>query len=106
MNSTALLARRAVVALGLAIFCLCAGTASAQVLSGTLTGTVTDATEAVVPGAMVVVTDLSSGKEYRDTTDAKGEFTMTDLTNGFFRVAVEHAGFSKYVIERVQIFVS
>ena len=106
MNSTALLARRAVVALGLAIFCLCASTASAQVLSGTLTGTVTDATEAVVPGATVVVTDLSSGKDYRDTTDAKGEFTMTDLTNGFFRVVVEHAGFSKYVIERVQIFVS
>lgn len=82
------------------------GTANAQILSGTLAGTVTDASDALVPGADVTVTSLASGKEYKETTDAQGDFTVTDLDNGNYKVTVEHAGFSKTVIETVAVFVS
>ena len=83
-----------------------AHTVSAQILNGTLTGTVQDPTEAVIPGVAAVVTNLDTGKDYKATTDAKGEFTVTDLPNGFYRVTVDHTGFAKVVLERVQVFVS
>src|SRR5262249_33808025 len=78
----------------------------AQVLTGTLTGIVTDPTDAVIPGANVTATDLATGKDYQQSTDSEGAFTFTNLPNGFFRVAVEHAGFAKTELDRVQIFVS
>ena len=40
--------------------------APAQILTGTLTGLVTDTTDAVVPNAAVTVTDLNSGLVYKE----------------------------------------
>lgn len=80
--------------------------APAQVLTGTLTGLVVDPTEAVIPAASVTVTDLATGREYQLTTDAAGTFTLTNLPNSFFRVTVEAKGFTKVVIERVQVLLA
>src|SRR5260370_28778632 len=80
--------------------------ADAQVLGGTLTGSVVDSTDAVVPNAKVLVKDLETGKEYSELTDATGVFTITNLPNGFFSVTVEQPGFTKAIVERVQVFVS
>jgi hypothetical protein len=81
-------------------------TVQAQILTGSLNGTVTDASDSVIPGANVVVVDLASGKEYKDTTDSQGDFSFTNLSNGIFKVTVEHSGFSKTIIEQVQVFAS
>jgi hypothetical protein len=78
----------------------------AQVLTGTLTGVVNDSSGAVVPGAEVTITDLGTGKEYKAPTDGAGVFTFTDLPNSFFKLSIEHAGFAKTEIEKVQVFVS
>ena len=80
--------------------------ANAQVLNGTISGVVVDQTDAVVPGAAVTVTDLATGKETRLTTNDTGAFTVGNLSNGFYRVTVEHAGFAKSVADQVQVFVS
>lgn len=77
-----------------------------QVLSGSLAGTVTDPTDASIPGAAITATNLDTGKVYNEKTDAKGEYAFTNLENGFYRVAVEHPGFAKFTVERVQVFVS
>jgi len=77
-----------------------------QALTGTLTGLVVDPTEAVIPGASVTVTDLATGRDYKLTTDAAGTFILTNLPNGFYRVTVEAAGFTKVVIERVQVLLT
>jgi hypothetical protein len=82
------------------------GVASAQILTGTLAGTVTDASDAVIPGAIVTVTNIGTGTNYKETTDAKGDFTVTDLDNGTYKVTVEHSGFSKTIVEAVAVFVS
>jgi hypothetical protein len=88
------------------VFALWMGAANAQILTGTLSGTVTDASDAAVPGANVTVTNLGTGIDYKETTDSQGDFTITNLDNGNYKVTVEHAGFSKTVIETVAVFVS
>lgn len=78
----------------------------AQVLSGTLTGLVVDPTDAVIPGASVTVTDLSTRREYKTVSDSAGNFTVTNLPHGVYRVVVEAPGFAKASIERVQVSLS
>lgn len=90
----------------LLLLALAVTTANAQILNGTLTGTVVDSTGAVVPNAKVTVKDLETGKEYPETTDATGVFTLNNLNNGFYSVTVEQPGFAKAIVERVQVFVS
>ncbi len=85
---------------------LLAASAPAQVLTGTLTGTVTDATDAVIPGAAVTVTDLTTGREYSMVTDGQGVFTFTNLPNGFYKVVIEAQGFGKFTAEKVQIYLA
>ena len=85
---------------------LLSSVATAQILSGTLSGSITDPTDAVIPNAIVTVTDLGTGKEYKETTDAAGAFTITNIPNGFFKVTVEHAGFAKAQVDSVQVYVS
>src|SRR5271169_5075989 len=93
-----------------AAFCLAASfllcPAYSQVLSGSLTGTVVDQSTAAIPGASVTATDVDTGKVFKETADAKGEFTFTNVPNGFYKVVVEHPGFAKFTVERVQVYVS
>ena len=92
--------------LPLVLLCLASLAASGQVLAGSLTGSVTDPTDAAIPNAAVIVTDLSTGREYKTTSDQRGEFSFPNVANGLYKVQVEAPGFSKAVIERVQVFVS
>ncbi len=97
--------RFAVLALVFVVLAL-VSVATAQVLTGTLTGTVTDPKDLPIPGAKVTVVDLSTGKEYNATTNDIGEFTVTELPNGFYKVSVEAPNFAKFTVARVQVNVS
>jgi hypothetical protein len=88
-----------------AVFAFATGVAG-QVLTGTLSGTVMDPTDAVIPGARVTVTDLATGRTYATTTDSSGNFAVTNLPNGFFSVLVEAEGFAKFQSPRVQVNVA
>jgi hypothetical protein len=85
---------------------LAVSSAPAQVLTGTLTGTVTDSTDAVVPNAAITVTNLDTGLVTKEKTDAAGIYVANGLPNGFYKVAVEFPGFSRTEMERVEVFVS
>ncbi|HYW43912.1 MAG TPA: carboxypeptidase regulatory-like domain-containing protein [Bryobacteraceae bacterium] len=80
--------------------------ARAQVLSGTLAGTVTDQTGAVVPGATITATDTETGREYKAASDQSGNFTFADLPNSTYRVVVQQPGFAKFEVAQVVISVS
>jgi hypothetical protein len=74
----------------------------AQELAATLTGTVTDASGAVVSGATVVVHSEETGTDVRSvTTSSSGSFNITNLAAGRYTVTVNNAGFQTSVAKDV-----
>jgi Carboxypeptidase regulatory-like domain len=71
--------------------------AHAQFESGQISGFVRDSQGAAVPGATVSITDEATKRARTYTTDASGYYTAPALPPGKYQVAVELAGFRKYV---------
>src|SRR6202046_2366339 len=73
-----------------------------QELAATLTGTVTDASGALIAGATVVVHSDDTGADVRTvTTSGSGSFNITNLPAGRYTVTVKNAGFQAYVAKDV-----
>ncbi len=70
--------------------------ASAQV-SGSISGDVTDASGALVPGAAVSVTSLESGTTRSTVTGADGAYQLSSLPLGAQEMRVEKAGFKSAI---------
>src|ERR1035441_9036928 len=68
--------------------------AFAQSETGTITGTVTDPTGAVVPNAKIIVTGATTGSVRTITTNASGSYTITNLQPAEYTVTAEVAGFA------------
>jgi hypothetical protein len=75
----------------------------AQTNRGGITGTVTDPTTAVVPGATVKITNLGTNAVRTLTTVENGTFSAQDLEPVSYRVEVELAGFAKAVVDSVKV---
>ena len=73
------------------VFCFSAGLYG-QALSG-ITGTVTDASGAVVPNAQVTVTNQATQVATHATTSSAGTYTVTGLIPGTYTVQIEFPGF-------------
>jgi len=72
-------------------------TASAQVDTGTIFGTVSDQSGAVVPGADVTLTNEGTSLSVKITTTSFGGYNFTPLKIGNYTITVEKAGFEKVV---------
>src|SRR5437660_6239403 len=68
-------------------------TSFAQSDRGTVTGTVTDPSGAVVSDATVTATNASTGAVRTTTTSAEGSYTLSELPAGSYKVTVVVAGF-------------
>ena len=79
--------------LTLAVGHLFAQTASS---SGTVSGTVDDGTGAVVPGAVVTITNPVSGLSRKATTDAAGHYQFTNLPFNPYHLTIVAQGFDSY----------
>jgi hypothetical protein len=71
--------------------------ALAQRDMGTILGTVTDATGAIVPGAQITITEDATGITNVVQTDASGNYIRPLLKPGSYTVSVESSGFKKGV---------
>jgi hypothetical protein len=80
--------------------------AAAQVTTGTIVGTVQDQQGAAVPGATVTITNLGKGTSSTHTTDSSGSFMAPFLIPGSYEVAVELAGFRRWVHKGVVLQVN
>ena len=63
------------------------------VLTGALSGRITDQSGAVVPGAVVVVQNLNTGVKQSVPTDRAGLYRFPVLTPGFYSIAASFKGF-------------
>src|SRR5579872_4105586 len=90
-----------------AVSLLSAGLAGGQSkTTGTLSGTVIDATDAAVPGAKVTVTRAGSGNALEMvTTDDRGEYRVPLAPPGVYEIKVEKPGFSVQVRKGIVVTV-
>ena len=78
---------------------------AAQVTTGTIVGTVSDA-GGVVPGATVSVREVNKGTTTTYVTDATGNYTASFLVPGTYAVEVNVQGFKKSVREGINLQVN
>lgn len=84
---------------------LIAKSAFAQASAG-VTGTVTDSSGAVVPGAKVTITNQGTSVVTRAVTSSAGTYSATGLNPGLYTISVEATGFKQAVQKGVHIEVS
>lgn len=75
----------------------------AQRIDGDLRGDVKDQTGALIPGAKVTVTNESTGVSRTAETTEAGIFFASNLLPGKYTVAVESAGFKRYLQRGVEV---
>jgi hypothetical protein len=66
---------------------------NAQTSLGQISGTVTDATNSLVHGAQLTITETRTNQTYTATTDEHGFYIVTNLPIGDYTVAVKSSGF-------------
>src|SRR5215471_17894761 len=77
----------------LALLLIGASSANAQVDTGSILGTVTDASGAAVNGAGVTLTNEGTGAELSVTTTADGQYKFTPVRIGTYKLTVTLQGF-------------
>ena len=82
-----------------ALFVVAAPTAAQTITTGVIQGSVTDATGAVLPGAVVEVKNVDTNSVESRTTDGDGRFVVLQLPPGRYTVTFKLAGFSTLVQE-------
>src|ERR1700722_486693 len=66
---------------------------AAQTVTGTIRGTITDSTGAIVSGAKVTATNVATGVVTTATSNQTGEYSIRFLQIGLYELNVEAAGF-------------
>ncbi len=82
----------------------CGSFVSAQTLTGTVTGKVTDEQGGVLPGVTVTLTGKTGSQT--QVTDAKGEYRFMGLNPGMFNVRAELQGFRSKAQDGIDVGVS
>jgi hypothetical protein len=77
-----------------------------QALNGTLLGTVTDSTGAVVPNVKVVLEETNTGISRATETGASGNYVFSNLPQGTYSVTAESTGFKKGVRANIPVLVN
>jgi hypothetical protein len=83
-----------------------ASTASAQVLYGSVVGSVKDAQGGAVPGASVTITNKDTGLTLDTTSNAEGNYSFTNVLPGPYDVKVSLQGFREFVRSNVPVTIS
>jgi hypothetical protein len=87
----------------LSILATAAGNADAQALYGSITGTVTDASGAVVPGALVKAVQTETGASRQAETNDAGAYDIPTLLQGTYNVMIARAGFENAAVQSVAV---
>jgi hypothetical protein len=80
----------------LLVLCLCSALPvwAQFTAAGTIVGTVTDPSNAVIGAAQITLTDAATGNKRVATSNETGHYTFTDVTPGHYKVLVTKDGFA------------
>ncbi|HLV86845.1 MAG TPA: TonB-dependent receptor [Candidatus Sulfotelmatobacter sp.] len=78
---------------------ICLPFALGQTITGSITGVVTDPSNAVVPGATVVAENTGTGVRTTVQTNGAGVYTLRFLPIGTYRVSIQAKGFATQNVE-------
>jgi len=70
---------------------------------GVITGTVSDASGAVVPNAQIIIVQASTNSSYKTISSTAGDYTVPNLPVGDYQVQVDVPGFKSFVAGRVAV---
>lgn len=79
--------------------------ACAQSTNASVSGRVTDQTGGVVAGAALAAVGAETNLRYATTTNGVGEYALSSLPPGTYRIEVEKSGFKKIVKRDVIVHV-
>ena len=79
---------------------------SAQTFRGTILGTVSDTSGAVVPGATVKARNTGTGLERTAQTTAEGNYSISELPIGTYNVTVTQPGFQTALMSNILVDVA
>src|SRR5437879_3314502 len=94
--------------IALVVICLLgyAGVLRAQRTQGTISGTVSDSSGAVIPNAEVTITHQQTGTKRVVTTNESGFYTATALDPGIYTVSAKVAGFKSLAKTGIELHVA
>src|SRR5258708_39358038 len=75
--------------------------AMAQFDTATVLGSVRDASDAVIPGTIVTITNLEKGISTSRPTDGDGNFEFPGVSVGHYRITAQKQGFEKATVQDV-----
>jgi len=73
--------------------------ANGQVVGGTIQGTITDTTGAVVPEVKINIENLATGVITTVTSNGDGFYTAPNLLPGGYRITTTHTGFATAIVQ-------
>src|SRR5216117_3933049 len=76
---------------------------NAQTFRGSINGTVTDPSGALVPNAAVKATESATGIDHTTTTTNDGAFSFQDIPLGQYKITVTATGFPAYTVDKVEV---
>src|SRR5215467_1162072 len=79
---------------------------SAQTFRGTILGTVTDASGALVAGAAVTVKNTGTSLERSSQTSSDGSYSIPELPIGTYKVTINQSGFQTFIATGVTVDVA
>ncbi len=87
------------------VLALAASTAMMAQATGSIVGSVTDRTGAVIPEAKITLTNFATAETKVAQSGPNGTYQFLQLTPGNYKVAVEKAGFQQFVVQPVEVTV-
>lgn len=73
------------------------------IVTGSMSATVQDASQGVIPNAKVTATDIARNTTVTVTTDSQGFFSFRNMPVGHYKVTIEASGFNQLILQDVEI---
>ncbi|MFB3825428.1 MAG: TonB-dependent receptor domain-containing protein [Bryobacteraceae bacterium] len=85
---------------------LAAASCYGQTVTGSLVGHVSDPSAAGVAGAKVTATEVARGVTRQTATNEAGNYTITSMDPGVYKIQIEQSGFKTFVRDTVEVAIN